>query len=188
MSRIRTGLVAAAALAAVPTAAVAAGVFVDHGHGPSNTYDAAYADISTQVHAWTRGDSTTVRLMVNGLPPGRTFGAHVHTGTCSADPAASGGHYQHPTATAVPLAEREVWLDVTSDARGRGVATATVPWGLAPGAGGSGVKPPGATNPPTGAHHRPVVGASGQRTRRRPVVVGWRALVVEVGRDVIHGE
>ena len=59
MSRIRTGLVAAAALAAVPTAAVAAGVFVDHGHGPSNTYDAAYADISTQVHAWTRGDSTT---------------------------------------------------------------------------------------------------------------------------------
>ena len=47
MSRIRTGLVAAAALVAVPTAAVAGGVLVDHGHGPSNTYDTVYADIST---------------------------------------------------------------------------------------------------------------------------------------------
>ena len=150
MSRIRTGLVAAAALVAVPTAAVAAGVLVDHGHGPDNTYDAAYDAISTQVHAWTRGDSTTVRLMVNGLPPGRTFGAHVHTGTCSADPATSGGHYQHPTAAAVPLAQREVWLDVTSDAQGRGVATTTVPWSFAAGTAGSVVIHALPTNPQTG--------------------------------------
>ena len=150
MSRIRTGLVAAAALVAVPTAAVAAGVLVDHGHGPDNTYDAAYDAISTQVHAWTRGDSTTVRLMVNGLPPGRTFGAHVHTGTCSADPATSGGHYQHPTAAAVPLAQREVWLDVTSDAQGRGVATTTVPWSFVAGTAGSVVIHALPTNPQTG--------------------------------------
>jgi Cu-Zn family superoxide dismutase len=150
MSRIRTGLAGAVALVAVPTAAVAAGVLVDHGHGPSNTYDPAYAAISTQVHAWTRGETTTVRLMVNGLPPGRTFGAHVHTRGCTDDPTASGGHYQHSSDTAVPLAQREVWLDVTSDAQGRGVATTTVPWSFAPGTAGSVVIHALPTNPQTG--------------------------------------
>ena len=54
---------------------MAATVLVDHGRGPTYTHDAAYADITTQVHAWTRSGATTVRLMVEGLPPGRTFGA-----------------------------------------------------------------------------------------------------------------
>jgi Cu-Zn family superoxide dismutase len=52
---------------------------------------------------------------------------------CTDDPTASGGHDQHSTDTAVPLAQREVWLDVTADAHGRGVATTTVPWSFAPG-------------------------------------------------------
>ena len=151
MFRIRTGLAAAAALVAVPTAALAAGVLVDHGHGPTVTHDAAYADIATQVHAWTRGETTRVRLMVEGLPPGRTFGAHVHTGTCGTDPLASGGHYQHSSDPSVPLAQREVWLDVTSDADGRGVATATVPWAFEPGSAGSVVIHAQPTNPVTGA-------------------------------------
>ncbi len=136
MSRIRTSIATAVVVVAVPSAAVAASVLVDHGGGPTYTHDAAYADISTQVHAWTRGETTTVRLMVNGLPPGRTFGSHVHTGTCGAVPTASGGHYQHPGASGT-LRQREVWLDVTADARGRGVATATVPWRFRPGTAGS---------------------------------------------------
>ena len=151
MSRIRTGIATAIALVSVPTAAAAASVLVDHGHGPTVVHDPTYADITTQVHAWTRGESTRVRLMVEGLPPGRTFGAHVHTGSCGSDPLASGGHYQPSTDATVPLAQREVWLDVTSDAEGRGVATTTVPWSFAPGTAGSVVIHANPTNPTTGA-------------------------------------
>jgi Cu-Zn family superoxide dismutase len=151
MSRIRTSIVTAAVVVALPTAAMAASTLVDHGHGPTYTHDPAFAGISTQVHAWTRGGATTVRLMVDGLPPGRTFGAHVHTGTCGSDPLASGGHYQHTSDPGVPLAQREVWLDVSSDAEGRGVATTTVPWSFAPGTAGSVVIHALPTNPVTGA-------------------------------------
>ena len=150
MSRIRTSIITAVAVVTVPSAAMAASVLVDHGRGPTYAHDAAYAGITTQVHAWTRGETATVRLMVEHLPPGRTFGAHVHTGTCGPDPTTSGGHYQHAGA-AGSLAEREVWLDVTSDARGRGVATATVPWSFAPGAAGSVVIHALPTNPTSGA-------------------------------------
>lgn len=149
MSRIRTGIATAVAMVAVPTAAVAASVLVDHGRGPTYTHDPAYAGITTQVHAWTREETTTVRLMVNGLPPGRTFGAHVHTGTCGSDPTTSGGHYQHAGASG-SLAQREVWLDVTSDPQGRGVSTTRVPWSFTPGTAGSVVIHALPTNPATG--------------------------------------
>lgn len=151
MSSIRTGVAAAVVLAAVPATAVAAGVLVDHGHGPTVVHDAAYDRIKTQVHAWSSEGTTRVRLMVSGLPAGRTFGAHVHTGGCGTDPLASGGHYQHSTDATVPLAEREVWLDVTSDEHGRGVATTTVPWAFAPGTAGSVVIHAQPTNPTSGA-------------------------------------
>ena len=151
MYRTRAGLVAATVLVAVPAAAMAAGVVVDHGHGPTVVHDTTYEQIRTQVHAWSSEGTTRVRLMVTGLPAGRTFGAHVHTGTCGADPLASGGHYQHSTDPSVPLAQREVWLDVTADADGRGVATTTVPWVFAPGSAGSVVIHALPTNALTGA-------------------------------------
>lgn len=151
MPGIRTGAVVAAALVAIPAAAGAAGVLVDHGHGPTVAHDASYEQIRTQVHAWARGDSTRVRLMVTGLEPGRTFGAHVHTKPCADDPLASGGHYQHSTDPSVPLAEREVWLDVTADADGHASTSTTVPWTFAPGTAGSVVIHALPTNPTTGA-------------------------------------
>lgn len=151
MYRKRAGLAAATVLVAVPEAAMAAGVVVDHGHGPTVVHDTTYEQIRTQVHAWSSAGMTRVRLMVTGLPAGRTFGAHVHTGSSGADPIASGGHYQHSTDPSVPLAEREVWLDVTSDANGRGVATTTVPWAFAPGSAGSVVIHALPTNTTTGA-------------------------------------
>ncbi len=150
MFRIRTGVAAAAVLAAVPATAVAAGVLVDHGHGPTVVHDHAYDMVPTQVHAWAKDGATRIRLMVTGLPPGQTFGAHVHTGRCGTDPAASGGHYQHSTDTTVPLAHREVWLDVTSNEDGRGVASTTVPWTFAPGTAGSVVIHALPTNTTTG--------------------------------------
>ncbi|MCY4726258.1 superoxide dismutase family protein [Nocardioides sp. STR2] len=151
MYRKRAGLAAASVLVAVPAAAMAGGVAVDHGHGPTVVHDTAYDQIRTQVHAWSSEGTTRVRLMVTGLPPGRTFGAHVHTGTCGSDPLASGGHYQHSTDPSVPLAQREVWLDVTADDEGRGVATTTVPWAFAPGSAGSVVIHALPTNAVTGA-------------------------------------
>lgn len=151
MTARRAAAIAAAVLVAVPATAAAAGVLVDHGHGPTVAHDPSYDTIKTQVHAWAKDGSTRVRLMVTGLPPDRTFGAHVHTRPCAADPLASGGHYQHPAQVGVPLAEREVWLDVTSDATGRGSTTTTVPWTFAAGTAGSVVIHANPTNPTDGS-------------------------------------
>lgn len=150
--RVRTAAATAVTLAlGVPAAAAAAGVLVDHGHGPDVVHDQRYAEAETQVHAWAKDGQSRVRLMVTGLPAGRTFGAHVHTGHCGSDPLASGGHYQHPGDPTSPLEHREVWLDVTTDAEGRGVAHRTVDWVFAPGTAGSVVIHEAPTNPVTGA-------------------------------------
>lgn len=144
-------LVGASALVAVPAIALAANVLVDHGRGPTVVHDAAYSDVRTQVHAWASDGGTDLRLMVRGLPAGRTFGAHVHTAPCGDTPGASGGHYQHSTDTTVPLAAREVWLDVTTDENGRGTSTTHVPWLIASGTAGSVVIHADPTHPTTGA-------------------------------------
>jgi Cu-Zn family superoxide dismutase len=135
----RTTIVAGVAtgMLAVPAVAVADRMLVDHGHGPTVVHDAAYGEVKTQVHAWSKDGVTRVRLMVRGLPAERTFGAHVHTAPCGADPLASGGHYQHSQDASVPLADREVWLDVTTDAQGNATTETTVPWSFAPGTAGS---------------------------------------------------
>lgn len=144
-------LAGAGVLVAVPTYALAAHVLVDHGRGPTVVHDPAYAEITTQVHSWAAAEGTDLRLMVRGLPAHRTFGAHVHTGSCGSDPLASGGHYQHGTDTTVPLSSREVWLDFTTDEHGKGVGTAHIPWLIAAGTAGSVVIHANPTNPTTGA-------------------------------------
>ena len=141
--------VGAGALVAVPAFALAASVLVDHGVGPTVVHDAAYAGVRTQVHAWARDGGTDVRLMAGGLPANRTFGAHVHVAPCGTDPLASGGHYQHGTTGT--LAQREVWLDFTTDADGRGVGVTHIPWLIAAGTAGSVVIHANPTNPTTGA-------------------------------------
>lgn len=144
-------LVGAGVLVAVPTIAVAERVLVDHGRGPTVVHDPAYGEVMTQVHSWAAGGGTDVRLMVRGLPPGRTFGAHIHTAPCGADALASGGHYQHGTDTSVPLAQREVWLDFTTDEDGKGTGTAHIPWLITAGTAGSVVIHANPTNQTTGA-------------------------------------
>ncbi len=142
-------LVGTGVLLATPAAALAGRTLVDHGHGVTVAHDPAYAAVKTQVHAWSRDGQTRFRLMVTGLPPNAALGAHVHTGRCGLDPLASGGHYQHPGA-AGPLVDREVWLDLTADARGRAVSEATRPWTIAAGSAGSVVIHAATTNPETG--------------------------------------
>ena len=150
MHRLTAGSLAATLLVAVPGGAIAARMHVDHGHGPSVVHDAAYSEITTQVHAWTTDGTTRVRLMVDGLPVGQTFGAHVHTAPCGAAPADSGPHYQHTADATVPLAEREVWLDVTAGADGHAATTTEVPWEIGPGVAGSVVLHALPTDPTTG--------------------------------------
>ncbi|TNM50194.1 superoxide dismutase family protein [Nocardioides albidus] len=148
-SRI-TAPVGAFLLAAVPALAAADAVTVDHGHGPAYVYDATYAGVRTQVHSRAHDGVTDVRLIVDGMPAGRRFGAHVHLRPCGPLGSDAGGHYQHGDA-GLPLAEREIWLDFTPDADGHGVARARVPWLIAAGTAGSVVVHAAPTDPVTGA-------------------------------------
>lgn len=150
MLKLTTGSVLVALVVALPAGAIAARMHVDHGRGPTAVHDAAYAGITTQVHAWSRDGESRVRLMVDGLPAGRTFGAHVHTLPCGSLPAASGGHYQHSSDTSIPLGQREVWLDVTAGADGHAATTTVVPWEIAAGTAGSVVLHALPTDPITG--------------------------------------
>ncbi|MGJ5897273.1 superoxide dismutase [Streptomyces sp. V2] len=82
------------------------------------------------VQRTTYGGATVVTLRVSGLPSGRAFGAHVHQKACGADPAASGGHYQHVPGTGPEYVneDNEVWLDFTTGKEGSGVGVATHTW------------------------------------------------------------
>lgn len=137
-------------LAALPALAAADAVQVDHGNGPDYVYDPAYAGVRAQVHSWAADGVTEIRLMVDGMPAGRRFGAHVHLQPCGPLGSDAGGHYQHGDTT-LPLAEREVWLDLTPDADGHGVGRARVPWLIAAGTAGSVVVHASPTDPVTGA-------------------------------------
>src|SRR4051812_22595170 len=65
-----------------------------------------------------------VRLAVSGMVPRRSYGAHLHTGSCTAVPEQAGPHYQHvpdpesrpnhPSADSrYANPANEVWLDFT---------------------------------------------------------------------------
>ncbi|MFI0353575.1 superoxide dismutase family protein [Actinomadura sp. 9N407] len=109
--------------------------------GPTNTYVKAYKKVKTNVHVRTEHGKTTVRLKVTGMPKsakGKRFGAHVHRNACGPKPGAAGGHYQNPAAKpGTPLREKEVWLDIKVDRKGRATSKAVVPWKIAKDTAGS---------------------------------------------------
>jgi superoxide dismutase, Cu-Zn family len=77
-----------------------------------------------------KGGQTLVNLHVDGLPAGRSFGAHLHRDSCATN--FGGPHYQAPDPAAPVVAnadaDHEVWLDFTTNAQGRGRAHAVVPF------------------------------------------------------------
>jgi len=93
----------------------------------------------------TSANSTMVTLHVSGLSPNRDYGAHVHTSPCGATGAAAGPHYQNlvpippqtPTDPAYGNADNEVWLDFTTDSKGKASAHSLVRWQPRPGGAGS---------------------------------------------------
>ncbi|MEV4614504.1 superoxide dismutase family protein [Kitasatospora sp. NPDC049258] len=83
---------------------------------------------------------TTVAVALAGVAPEHLFPAHVHTGRCGADPAASGPHYQHladpvqpSTDPAFANGRNELRTEVRTDSTGAGRARTTVDWEFRPG-------------------------------------------------------
>jgi superoxide dismutase, Cu-Zn family len=137
------GIVAIAAPAGADGAVVAsaAGSVTPNPAFVANATDAVNPtlDAAARVHIVVnggQGGQSLVSLHVDGLPAGRSFGAHLHRDACSAG--FGGPHYQAPD-PALPVAanadaEHEVWLDFTTDAAGRGRALAVVPFEVQAGA------------------------------------------------------
>jgi superoxide dismutase, Cu-Zn family len=101
------------------------------------TYDTAAvpAGSGATVFAVARHGGTTVVLRVRGLLPGHEYGAHVHRNPCGATGDAAGPHVQHVPDPVQPSVDpsyanprNEIWLDLTTDADGNAMSTATVAW------------------------------------------------------------
>ncbi len=127
-----TAIPALAGGAKVVVSKSAFSVFSDpYGTGAANPA----TGISGRAHAVQLSDrKTLVTLHVNGLPPNREFGAHVHKLACGDTKA--GGHYQHVAGGASDPVfanpDNEIWLDFTTNAAGRGRAQAVVDWSIRP--------------------------------------------------------
>jgi Cu-Zn family superoxide dismutase len=113
--------------------------------------------------------STKTLLSVYGLVPNRTYGAHAHQLPCGTMAADSGAHHQHIVDPAQPSVdpgyanpENEIWLDFTTDDRGRAVVSTVVPWRFADRRAGSVVihAQPTATEPGKAGTAGPRVGCA----------------------------
>lgn len=78
---------------------------------------------------------TSILIAVHGLLPNRVYGTHVHVNTCGPSPADAGPHHQNTVDPVQPSVdpeyanpENEVWLDLTTNAKGSAVSYSTVDW------------------------------------------------------------
>lgn len=103
------------------------GEFTDADPATAIAYDRALAPKGSQasVTAESSGGTTVTSLVVEGLLPGRAYGAHLHVNKCGAKPVDAGPHFQHEHGAA--NATNEVWLDLTTDSGGAGTASAKQP-------------------------------------------------------------
>ena len=91
---------------------------------------------AARVDAWyLPSGHTVVILRVRGLVPGREYGAHAHSAACGSTGALAGPHFQYSpdpvtpsTSPAYANADNEIWLDFTTDSKGRGWAIAVQDW------------------------------------------------------------
>ncbi|MFC9255044.1 superoxide dismutase family protein [Amycolatopsis thailandensis] len=81
---------------------------------------------------------TSTAVLVTGLLPNREYGAHAHTKPCGATGDLAGPHYQNVEDPVKPSVDpayanprNEIWLDLTTDATGRGAAVSKVDWTFA---------------------------------------------------------
>lgn len=109
-------------------------------HGDTLPRD-AHASLGTVLD--TVGQSRFT-LQVEGLRPRTEYGAHLHVAPCGATGSHAGPRYQHmpnphprrlPHDPAYVNRANEVWLDLSTDARGQATSTAEQPWQFRPGTG-----------------------------------------------------
>jgi Cu-Zn family superoxide dismutase len=115
----------------------------DHGRGegPLTSYNAAIPrGAAAKVTAvYDAAGKSTVLLHVKGMTPNTEYGAHAHVSPCGLTAAAAGPHFQNvvdPAATSTKPSvnpfyanpQNEIWLDLTTNAAGNGLARTVVPW------------------------------------------------------------
>lgn len=90
---------------------------------------------------YTSAGDSIITLHVWGMAPNTPYGAHAHVSPCgTTDGAAAGPHFQNVPDPVAPSTDpayanpaNEIWLDLTTDDEGNGVAQTKVPWQFAPG-------------------------------------------------------
>ncbi|KZB85205.1 superoxide dismutase family protein [Amycolatopsis regifaucium] len=140
---LMTAVVSTAALLAVGGAGTAAAapqapVHVITAKGKLTTYKPELVPAGARAHVFgltSKAFGTSTALLVTGLLPNREYGAHAHTKPCGATGDLAGPHYQNVEDPVKPSVDpayanprNEIWLDLTTDATGRGVAVSKVDW------------------------------------------------------------
>lgn len=82
------------------------------------TETATGANLGYDIHGSAKmsigANGTNVTVNIAGLDPTKSYGSHLHNGTCASG---GGGHYQHdPSGGVTP--PNELWLSSTDDAQG----------------------------------------------------------------------
>jgi hypothetical protein len=100
------------------------GVFHETGVGAGLGYD-----IHGSAKMTIGPSSTTVKINVSGLDPAKTYGSHLHNGTCATG---GGGHYQDIAGGQI-VPPNELWLtnsgtSLRSNRGGVAHATGSAPW------------------------------------------------------------
>jgi Cu-Zn family superoxide dismutase len=135
---LAVGLTGAAVFAASPALAGA-----DHARagGPWTTYSAEVpAGATGKVTAvYDAAGKTVIMLHVKGLKPNTEYGAHAHVNACGLTGAAAGPHWQRVPDPVTPSVnpvyanpQNEIWLDLTTDEDGNGVAQSKQDWQFPP--------------------------------------------------------
>lgn len=110
------------------------------------TYDQELVPAGASITVRQRVDraGTSVSVAVRKAAPRHTYGVHVHTEPCGADPDDAGPHYQHLRDPNPPSmdpayanAANEIWLDFRTDRRGDARSRAWHRWAPRPGGAGS---------------------------------------------------
>jgi Cu-Zn family superoxide dismutase len=94
------------------------------------------AGARVKVDSWYLPDGRSVVVVrASGLEADHEYGAHAHANACGATGLAAGPHYQFAMDPVLPSTDpafanpaNEVWLDFTTDAKGRGWAMAIQDW------------------------------------------------------------
>jgi Cu-Zn family superoxide dismutase len=147
--RLPLTVVAAAATASVLFVASPAIAGADRirAEGELTRYTSAVPeDARARVQAvYTAAGDSIVTLHVWGMAPNTPYGAHGHVNPCGETGADAGPHFQNvldpvtlldpPKPSVNPVYANpvnEIWLDLTTDADGDGVAQTKVPWQFSP--------------------------------------------------------